>query len=579
MTTNDLNLLDLMVSAVITFDDNYAIHYFNSAAKDIVCGNQTIIEILNEKYAKLLKNGVENKYSFIITEHYKHPVPIFNTISKSFRVIVKPLRNGFSMLEALEVDSLKTANNFLREKNQEYDKKLKLLTKLINIKEKYLEDIDTQENSLLLNYENHLTKELSFELALSKIYETLISSDSTIEEIKLTVLEQAKALTNSRIGYITLIDSETENHSICFSDHTLSDNVVNEDNFRELLCVKNSSESFKGWEQVLLTSKPYYSNIPKPHLIFDYFTDKSGEQRHLLNVPVIIDNKLAGQITLSNPEETYTNDDLSLVSRLARFYALAIKRKKQEVELKRAKESAEEAVRLKASFLANMSHEIRTPLNGMIGMTNIVLYTTELTGEQKDCLELVKSSSYSLLRIVNDILDYSKLEADRVSLDQKPFNISTLLNQIVNLFNVTAKQKNLYLNLTIDSTLPSTLIGDETRLRQVLSNLIGNAVKFTSVGGITINVYPIRAFDKTLEIKFDVCDTGIGISKDDLKLLFKEFMQLDSSYTKRYSGTGLGLAICKRLVEMMNGEIGVASEEGIGSCFHFTLKFNKKQVI
>ena len=365
--------------------------------------------------------------------------------------------------------------------------------------------------------------------------------------------------------------------------HALSDITWNEEtralyeiNNADVLVFRNLETLFG---RVLKTGRPLISNSPLTDRHSGGLPKGHAPLRAFLGVPIYSGNDFIGMLGVANRPGGYST---AVIDKLAMFISVCSNlivafraerdRQKASNELLAAKKEAEQASKAKSEFLANMSHEVRTPLNGLIGMLELALEAAK-DPQQKDFLDTAKDSTRTLLYLINDILDFSKIEAGKMSIDSVQFDIRESIDFSLQHFGLMAREKGLELSCHVDTSIPAQLVGDPMRLRQVLMNLVGNAIKFTASGSVHVDIQRCDSADGHVVLEIAVLDTGIGIPQDAQDSIFEAFNQADTSITRRFGGTGLGLSISTALVRMMGGKMNLFSRVGVGSHFWFQIRF------
>jgi signal transduction histidine kinase/ActR/RegA family two-component response regulator len=389
---------------------------------------------------------------------------------------------------------------------------------------------------------------------------------------------------------------------LCRHLHRIVGRLINAENFFVALvekrgdgryltlpyCIDSRDNSLQGTERkldhkprlltthLIKTRRPLLLTPDNYHAVCDEHQLRpiGSEPHSWLGAPFYLDDMAGAVVVQSYEKIVYTEKDQELMAYVARQLGDALKRKRAVEALETAKNRAEEAEKNKSTFLANMSHEIRTPMNGILGLTDLLL-KSDISGHQRTYLELVSSSADRLLKMINDILDFSKIEAGKLELNIAPFSLRHTIADALEILAITAAKKNIALIVECDEQIADTLKGDADKLHQILINLVGNAIKFTNRGSVTLSVRPAAAIagQNMIELRFQVKDTGIGIPADEIGNVFKSFRQLGTTRDSNHRGTGLGLVIAAELVEMMGGKICVESNPGIGTIFYFSIRF------
>src|SRR5664279_1144581 len=404
---------------------------------------------------------------------------------------------------------------------------------------------------------NQLLQEILFNISTAAL------KQHEIKEIYPTIVHELSKIWDTNNFFIALYDKNSETLSLPFF-------TDEKDNFYEIPTKKTiTGYVIRNNKSVLLKGKDLK------------FLDESGDIDLIgtpckvwMGVPLNVENETIGVMCLQDyyNEDKFSQEDLYIMDFIANQIAIALQRRMMLDNIILARQKAEDAAQSKQLFMSTMSHEIRTPLNEVIGITNLLLQGNPRE-DQMDYIKALKFSGNHLLTLVNDVLDYNKIESGKIIFEQTQFNLSDFLNEIMRTYSFRSKAKNLSFDIKKASDLPAEVIGDPIRLNQILSNLLSNALKFTNHGSIQVQVKELDRTDNYSKMEFTVTDTGIGIPKDKHSFIFDSFTQASADTTRHFGGTGLGLAICKKLIELQGGTISIESEPSVGSTFRFVLTF------
>ena len=422
--------------------------------------------------------------------------------------------------------------------------------------------------------ENEQARRLRQEKAMAAISQALLSSDTGAEILEGALQQLVSAAQVDRVYVYENAQEPGETLQMRLIFEACSPGV---DSCAptEAQQIRPYAPGFLRWQTELAAGRPIMGALDTLPEAERALLEGSDAQSILI-LPLTVQGEWYGYVGFDDTylRRDWSSSEVTLLSTTAEIIGAFLARRQAEQEINRAREAAEMATKAKSDFLANMSHEIRTPMNAIIGMSHLTLQT-ELDRKQEEYLNRIQSSAHALLGIINDILDFSKIEAGKLNMEHIGFVLDEVLDNVSSLISIKAQEKGLELLFNTGRDVPPNLVGDPLRLGQVLINLCNNAVKFTEAGEIVITTQLVEEDQDGINLRFSVRDTGIGMTPEQISGLFQAFSQADTSTTRKYGGTGLGLTICKRLVNMMQGEIWVESEAGGGSEFQFTARFGR----
>ena len=404
---------------------------------------------------------------------------------------------------------------------------------------------------------NQLVQEILYNISTAAL------NQLDIKDIYPTIVKELGKIWDTNNFFIALYDKKSQTLSLpFFSDE--------KDNFYELPARK----TITGWVISLKKSVLLKENDLRELEDSGDITLVGTPCKVWMGVPLKVDKEVIGVMVLQdyNDEDKFSQEDANVLEFIANQIAIAIQRRTMLDNVILASRKAEEAAQSKQQFMSTMSHEIRTPLNEVIGITNLLLQGKPRE-DQMDFIKTLRFSGNHLLTLVNDVLDYNKMESGKIVFEQTQFDLSMFLNDIMRSYSFRSKTKNLVFDIVKGNDVPVNVVGDPIRLNQIMSNLLSNALKFTQEGSIHVIINELERSDNHSKIEFQVKDTGLGIAKDKHNMIFESFTQASPDTTRHYGGTGLGLSICKKLVELQGGKIEVESEPGVGSTFRFFLSF------